>query len=84
MADSYRSIVQTVTAMQYAGGEDSMHEVETFMRPAIVRYIPDGTLICSTQDVTVTVQPTDWIIKNSDDQFSVLTSDYFDETYEKV
>jgi hypothetical protein len=72
---------QTVTALQWQGGEEAMRDVETFTQPSIVRYIPDGNLLVSTQDGTLQVLPQDWIVKNNNQFLSVLTNADFVKTY---
>jgi hypothetical protein len=72
---------QTVTALQWQGGEEAMRDVETFTQPSIVRYIPDGNLLVSTQDGTLQVLPQDWIVKDNNQFLSVLTNADFVKTY---
>jgi hypothetical protein len=79
--DSYARLPQTVTALQWQGGEDGLYAVEQFTQPSVVRYIPDGNLLVSTQDGTLQVLPFDWIVKDDTQAFSVFTNDAFVKTY---
>ena len=81
MPETYDRLPQTVTALQWQGGEEAMRDVETFTQPSIVRYIPDGNLLVSTQDGTLQVLPQDWIVKNNNQFLSVLTNADFVKTY---
>jgi hypothetical protein len=79
--DSYARLPQTVTALQWQGGEEAMREVEVFTQPSIVRYVPDGNLLVSTQDGTLQVLPQDWIVRDDTQTLSVLTNADFVKTY---
>lgn len=81
MPDSYTRLPQLITALQWQGGEEAMHDVETFTQPSIVRYQPDGNLIVSTQDGTLQVLPHDWIVRDDTQTLSVLTNADFVKTY---
>jgi hypothetical protein len=79
--DTYTRLPQTVTALQWQGGEEAMREVETFTQPSIVRYVPDGNLLVSTQGGTMQVRPQDWIVKDSALALLVFTNADFVKTY---
>ena len=81
MPETYERLPQTVTALQWQGGEEAMRDVEVFTQPSIVRYVPDGNLLVSTQDGTLQVLAHDWIVRDDTQTLSVFTNADFVKTY---
>jgi hypothetical protein len=78
---TYTRVAQTITAVQYVGGEENEREIASFTQPSIVRYQQDGSLTVSRQDGTAVMHPTDWVLKDQAAVFSFMDNSEFRDTY---
>lgn len=86
MADKYKTVQKSVTAIQYTF--DTQKDVYLFLgMKDISFFVKNRTLtaiITGSDDEKLNVNKTDWIVKSSDGTISVWTNDDFSKNFEKV
>lgn len=86
MADKYKTVQKSVTAIQYTF--DTQKDVYMFLgMKDISFFVKNRTLtaiITGSDDEKLNVNKTDWIVKSSDGTISVWTNDDFSKNFEKV
>jgi hypothetical protein len=81
VADAYTRKPEAVLAVQWDGTEPGKLVLESLMRPVVARYQPDGNLIVSTQETTLLLAPTDWVVEHADASHSALSNEAFQAAY---
>jgi len=86
MADKYKTVQKSVTAIQYTF--DTQKDVYLFLgMKDITFFVKNRTLtaiITGSNDEKINVNKTDWIVKSSDGTISVWTNDDFSKNFEKA
>lgn len=86
MADKYKTVQKSVTAIQYTF--DTQKDVYLFLgMKDISFFVKNRTLtaiITGSDDEKLNVNKTDWVVKSSDGTISVWTNDDFSKNFEKV
>ena len=86
MADKYKTVQKSVTAIQYTF--DTQKDVYLFLgMKDISFFVKNRTLtaiITGSDGEKINVNKTDWIVKGSDGTISVWTNDDFSKNFEKA
>lgn len=86
MADKYKTVQKSVTAIQYTF--DTQKDVYLFLgMKDISFFVKNRTLtaiITGSNDEKINVNNTDWIVKSFDGTISVWTNDDFSKNFEKA
>lgn len=86
MADKYKTVQKSVTAIQYTF--DTQKDVYMFLgMKDITFFVKNRTLtaiITGNNDEKLNVNKNDWIVKSSDGVISVWTNDDFVKNFEKA
>lgn len=86
MADKYKTVQKSVTAIQYTF--DTQKDMYMFLGMKDISFFVKNraltAIITGSNDEKLNVNKTDWVVKSSDGTISVWTNDDFSKNFEKV
>ena len=86
MADKYKTVQKSVTAIQYTF--DTQKDMYMFLGMKDISFFVKNraltAIITGINDEKLNVNKTDWVVKSSDGTISVWTNDDFSKNFEKV
>jgi hypothetical protein len=85
MIGSYRNRPVQIEAMQWDGSRKSEEEIMQWALPRVRGRASGSHLILrTTRGESIRTDPGDWIVRDSNGRFSMVTAVVFAETYEPV